>query len=170
MNARIKIMIAFFCIFTFLIIGPGCKDEIKPGPRAPDFTLQNLSGKTITLSEYRGKIVILDFWASWCDPCKWTIPELVKVYDKYRDKGLVVFGISLDNPQVTSAEYLRAFKNRYKIQYSILRYNNRVVIDYFGYQPPPLPTLMLIDHEGRIAEIIVGFQPGAVERAVAKLF
>ncbi|MCX6094475.1 MAG: redoxin domain-containing protein [Candidatus Bipolaricaulota bacterium] len=78
------------------------------GSRAPDFTLRSLDGESITLSNYRGHIVILDFWASWCGPCRTSMPALHALWEGYRDRGVVLIGISLDRIESDARTYLRA--------------------------------------------------------------
>ncbi|MBN1831502.1 MAG: TlpA family protein disulfide reductase [Deltaproteobacteria bacterium] len=142
--------------------------EDKGRPEAPDFTLQDLSGNGVSLKQFKGQVVFVDFWATWCAPCRQSIPELVAIQEKYRDQGLVVLGISVDDRK-TSVKALSAFKKQYKINYSILRADRNVAMAYFGNGQMPIPTLFVIDREGRVMESIVGYAPGAVERALKKL-
>jgi len=83
---------------------------VLAGP-APNFTLEDISGKPLSLNDIKGKVVIVDFWATWCGPCVMSIPELVDLQDKYKAKGLVVIGISVDDEEVSKGELL-AFKKR----------------------------------------------------------
>ena len=147
----------------------GCQPSAESGPMAPDFSLQDLSDQNVSLSDFRGKVVLLDFWATWCPPCRMSIPELVKLQDKYRDNGLEIIGISLDDPQDELAKYLKEFKEKYKINYRILRFNTKVMQDYFGMESPAIPTMFVIDRDGKIREKIVGFDPKGLNRALAKL-
>jgi peroxiredoxin len=98
-----------------------------------------------------------------------SIPELVKLQDKYRDEGLEILGISLDDPQDELSRYLKEFKEKYKINYRILRFNNKVMQDYFGMESPAIPTMFVIDRDGKIREKIVGFDPKALNRSLARL-
>ncbi len=80
------------------------------GSRAPDLTLRSLDGVSVSLSSYRGHIVILDFWASWCGPCRTSMPALHALWEGYRDRGVVLIGISLDRTESDARAYLRASK------------------------------------------------------------
>ncbi|MDD5264603.1 MAG: redoxin domain-containing protein [Candidatus Bipolaricaulis sp.] len=80
------------------------------GNRAPEFALRSLDGESVRLSSYRGHIVILDFWASWCGPCRTSMPALHALWEGYRDRGVVLIGISLDRAESDARAYLRAHK------------------------------------------------------------
>jgi peroxiredoxin len=136
---------------------------------APNFSLSDLSGRVISLKQYRGNVVILDFWATWCVPCRVSIPELGKLHEKYRDRGLVVLGISLDDHEQFPDEYLRAFRDKFGINYKILRYNLSVIKDYFGGGNIAIPTMFLIDRKGKIREKIVGFRPDVLNKSLIDL-
>jgi thiol-disulfide isomerase/thioredoxin len=162
-------IMVFFCLI--LIGACSAADEVKvlAGP-APNFTLEDISGKPLSLSDVKGKVVIVDFWATWCSPCLMSIPELVDLQDKYRAKGLVVVGISVDDDDKISKGELLAFKEKMRINYPILRANNKVYEDYFGRTSGfSIPTLFVIDREGKVRDRLVGFAPGVVERSVKNL-
>jgi peroxiredoxin len=168
MCANTKVTIFTVYLLTFFFFNFGCQKQAGAGPTAPDFTLADTCGHKISLNQYRGRIVVLDFWATWCGPCVAAIPELVKLQEKHRDQGLVIFGITMDDPQMVTDEDLRAFKKKAKINYTILRFNNKVVQDYLG-EPPAIPAVFLIDREMKIIDKIVGYRPGALEKSLMQV-
>ncbi|MBK5100870.1 MAG: TlpA family protein disulfide reductase [Desulfobacteraceae bacterium] len=169
MYSKVKLTVLVVSVMAFFLSGIGCQEKASEGPTAPDFSLPDLSGNMTSLAQYRGRVVVVDFWATWCPPCKMSIPELVKLQEKYRDKGLVVLGISLDDPGRASDKYLRAFKDDYNINYTVLRFNHQVLRDYFGFETPAIPTMFIIDREGKIRGKFVGFRPGALEKALKRV-
>lgn len=162
-----KVFLLCLAVFALCI---GCTKAEDAGKAAPDFALEDLSGNTVNLSASKGRVVLLDFWATWCPPCLMSIPELVGLQHKYRDQGLEVIGISLDDPGEISNGDLLDFKKRLKINYKILRADWRVVEDYFGSESTSIPTLFVIDREGKIVEKHIGFSPGLLEKSLKDLF
>ncbi|MEJ2586561.1 MAG: TlpA disulfide reductase family protein [Deltaproteobacteria bacterium] len=156
-------------ISAFLIYSAGCEKEVEAGPAAPDFSLPAISGDTVTLGAYEGFVVLLDFWATWCPPCRMSIPELVKLQKEYKDDGFIVLGISMDDPSRISDQDLESFKKMARINYPILRYNKKIVGDYFQDGRVSLPTMFIIDREGKIRKRIVGFDHAALKRSLADL-
>ena len=167
-NKKKAILTVFFLAIFFF--GFGCGGQIEAGLTAPDFMLSDLSGQMISLRQHRGSVVLLDFWATWCRPCRMSIPELVKLQEKHKKRGLVILGVSLDDPGQATDKYLRAFKGKAGINYTILRYNKKLIQDYFGHETPAIPTMFVIDREGKIREKHVGFRPGAIEKSLVRVF
>ena len=166
-NSRSSIRVLVLIIMVFIF--HGCSKESDSGYTAPDFTLADLSDKRVSLKDYKGKIVLLDFWATWCPPCRQSIPELVDLQKRYRDQGVVILGISMDDPRQFNNQYLMAFKEKFRINYSILRANGQVALDYFGASNMAIPTLFVVNREGKIVDKFVGFMPGQVEKSIKKL-
>jgi peroxiredoxin len=110
-----------------------------------DFELQDLSGKPVKLSDYRGKIVLVNFWASWCGPCEFEIPMFLKMRREYQKRGFEIIGISMDEG---SLEQLGEFIKQLKINYPVVM-GASANLDVFG-AIKGLPTSFLIDREGRI--------------------
>ncbi|HLJ49837.1 MAG TPA: redoxin domain-containing protein [Bryobacteraceae bacterium] len=122
---------------------------------APDFTLKDASGASVKLSDYKGKVVILDFWATWCGPCKIEIPWFMEFEQEYKDRGFAVVGVSMDEDGWSAVKpYIEARK----INYRILLGNDHVGDLYGGVES--LPTTFLIDRTGKIAAVHVGLEMG----------
>ena len=162
-----KAIILLLCFISSLFFGCETDADTKE-VKAPDFTLEDLSGKSISLSQYTGSVVILDFWATWCPPCRMSIPELVTLQDDYRNKGLVILGISVDSTDTNNA-YLSSFKEKYKINYPILRIDEKTAGEYFGNSEFSIPTLFIINREGMVVDMHSGYSPGAVEKSLKKI-
>jgi peroxiredoxin len=125
--------------------GPSC--AAKATARANlDFTLKDTNGVNVRLADYKGKVVLLNFWATWCGPCKLEIPEFVEAYERYRDKGFVILGVlSEDDP--TPAE-LRTFMTEFKMNYPVFREHQEFAAA--NGELWALPTSFLIDRQGLI--------------------
>jgi peroxiredoxin len=119
------------------------------GKIAPDFTQPDTSGKPVKLSDLRGKYVLVDFWASWCGPCRAENPNLVKTFDRYKDKGFTVLGISLDQPGKKDAWLAAIHKDNLTwTQVSDLKFWDNEVAVLYGVKA--IPTNLLLDPEGKI--------------------
>ena len=118
---------------------------------APDFILNDASGKAVTLSEYRGRVVLLNFWATWCAPCKAEIPWFMEFQRTHGDGRFVVLGVSLDNDGWTS---VKPYIEERKVNYPVMIGNDKVAEAYDSMRS--LPTTLIIDKSGRIAAIHAG--------------
>ena len=118
---------------------------------APNFKLKSLDGKTVELKSLRGKIVVMDFWATWCPPCRITLPLMNKVYEKTRGKDVKVFGISTDR---VSPQKVRDFAKKMNISMPILHDRSGTVSRQYGVRG--IPTMFIIDQEGNIHDKHVG--------------
>lgn len=112
--------------------------------QAPDFSLTDLTGKKLELSSYRGKVVLLDFWATWCVPCRSEIPQLVQLQKKYRAQGLQIIGISLDD----EPKPVEAFRKQLHMNYPVGLGDAKLAERYGGVLG--LPVKFLIGRDGRI--------------------
>ncbi|MBL4819556.1 MAG: TlpA family protein disulfide reductase [Gammaproteobacteria bacterium] len=143
-----------FCLlFNFSVLA------VEVGETAPDFTLKDIeAGKAdFTLSDLRGKTVYLDFWASWCGPCLRSLPLYNELYSKYREKGLVVVGINIDNPIEDGLDFLLDNPLDFKIPSDP---DGEVTALYEIYG---MPTSYLIDAEGVVHLVHEGFRDGDLE-------
>jgi thiol-disulfide isomerase/thioredoxin len=145
--------------------GAGAACMADAAPAKLDFTIQDLDGKSVKLSDYKGKVILLNFWATWCGPCKAEIPGFVELQDRYRN-DLVVVGYSVDD----EAPKARAFATEYKMNYPILLGLGREdVQDAYG----PIwgiPASFIISRDGKVCKKHLGIAPKAVfEREIKAL-
>ncbi|MDQ0162188.1 peroxiredoxin family protein [Aeribacillus alveayuensis] len=127
--------------------------EVEEGKPAPDFKLTTLEGRVVKLSDFKGKKVILNFWATWCPPCKAEMPHLENFYNKYHDKGIEILAVNLTNME-KGEENIKSFVKDYGLTFPIL-------LDVDGsvglkYQAFTIPTSYIIDSKGVITKKIVG--------------
>lgn len=133
--------------------------------RAPDFELTALSGDSISLEALRGRVVLVNFWATWCPPCRIEMPGFQRVYERKRDEGFTIVGISTD---ALGSARVTAFLRERGITYPVAMANRTVARDFGGANT--LPTSFLIDREGRIRHEVRGiFASVALSRAVDQL-
>ncbi len=148
---------------------PGQQGDIfaglpKEGQRAPNATLVDLQGSQLKISDFRGRPLIINFWATWCPPCRAEIPELDAVYREHRDKGLEVLGIDYGEDSQTVQGFLKGMEVSY-----------RIVLDPYdeaadGYRIAALPTSFFVDSEGIIRAVhLGGMDRQAIEQKLAKI-
>jgi cytochrome c biogenesis protein CcmG/thiol:disulfide interchange protein DsbE len=113
---------------------------------APDFTLMDANGTPVKLSDYRGKVVLLNFWATWCGPCALEIPWFIEFEQQYKSKGLEIIGVSMDEDGWSA---VKPYVVEHKMNYRVLLGNDSVSQLYGGVES--LPTTFLIDRDGRFA-------------------
>lgn len=124
------------------------------GDRAPDLVLPDLEGKPVQLSRLTGKVVVVNFWATWCDPCRDELPDFVKLHQEYRGRGLEVIGISMDKGK---DERVKAFVKEFGIDYPIVIGDIQVARQWLVRG---IPMTFLVDRAGKIARVI----PGATDK------
>jgi thiol-disulfide isomerase/thioredoxin len=133
-------------------------------PPAPDFTLPQLDGNDLRLSSYRGKVVLLDFWATWCDPCREEIPHLVELQQRYGDRGLQIIGVSMDD----SADPVRPFYQEFHMNYPVVMGTAQTGALYGGVLG--LPIAFLIGRDGKVNAKHIGATDAVIfEREVKSL-
>ena len=135
----------------------GTATEVSAGAPASDFTLRDVDGRNVSLSDYAGKIVLIDFWATWCVPCTAEIPHLETLYQQHKDEGFVVLGISMDGPETIAnvASFVRSNNMSFPV---LLDEETRVVGVYNPKRTAPLSVL--IDRAGHIARVRSGYSAG----------
>lgn len=132
--------------------------------KAPGFALVDVYGKSINFDQYDGKVVLVDFWATWCPPCRRSIPDLAELHGKYGDRGFEVVGISLDQ---TGPAKVAQFAEQMQIPYTVVMGNPQVANEWkIGSS---IPIAFLVDRKGEIVERFVGYQDkSALEKRIVK--
>lgn len=146
MKNGIKLVI----VLLFSLFFSACQGNAG-STKAPDFTLLDVNSKMVNLSDFKGKVVLINFFATYCPPCRAEIPDFVKIQDKYRDKGFVILGISADEDWRT---VLPDFIKRKDINYPVLIATSKVVKDYGNVYA--LPTSFLLDKNHNIVKKFTG--------------
>ena len=163
MSARLRRLLA--CAALAAAAGACAAPQILPAP-APHFALSDLSGKKVALSDFLGHPVLVDFWATWCEPCRQSLPSYGKLFAARRASGFAVLGVSEDDPKTDVAAF--ALKNA--VAYPLLRDPKRAAFNSFRVRG--LPTAFLIDADGRIVRRWDSYNEGTVyevEQALAAL-
>ena len=133
---------------------------VKAGDSAPDFSIRAENGKTVTAREFGGKLLLLNFWATWCQPCVQEIPSLDALQKELGPKGLVVLGVSVDKDQKAYTEFIK----RFSISFLTARDPEQVINGKYGTLQ--YPESYLIDRSGKVVEKIVGQENWSAEQMV----
>jgi thiol-disulfide isomerase/thioredoxin len=142
-------------IALILIIATPALAEIKPGDRAADFEKPTISGQKLKLSSLRGKVVLVDFWASWCEPCKKELPLLGKLAARLRPRGIEIVTINIDDKQENAVEFIRA---HHLGQLIVVADNDKSIVGQ--YEPPKMPSSFVVDKAGVVRTVNAGFDDG----------
>jgi peroxiredoxin len=165
----VAMVVAIMLVFGFKLArrsrqGAVGEAQMKTGV-APDFTLQSLDGKTVRLSDFRGKPVVLNFWATWCGPCKIEMPWFVDLQKQYGPSGLQFLGVAMDD---ASTKDIAEFAESMKVNYPILLGKDAVGDAYGGVQF--LPETFFIDRDGKVVDKAFGLKGrGEIEDAIKKI-
>ena len=174
-------LVLTFALLTTGVLGCG-EDESNPGEKppvppttelkespqegflAPDFTLQDLAGKSHTLSDLKGQVVLVNVWATWCGPCKREIPSLVRLYQSRREKGLEILAVSVDR---TSSARVASFAERYQMNFPVLLNPRGDVAN--NYWARSIPSTFLVDKKGVIRWKVIGTREWDDAQALARI-
>jgi len=165
----------FALIFVFILVGfTGCTTSSSNSNNttsnqatsdrqvAPDFSWKDTNGNVVKLSDLKGSVVLLDFWATWCGPCRMTIPHVEAIYEKYQGKNVKVIGINLDQGDISKVQQ---FIQQNGMKYLVVTDPNGKVSSLYGVDS--IPRFFIIDKNGRIAKMIIGYDPN-MEDTISK--
>lgn len=150
-------------ILGFSGIGTGLAALHLSGAPAPDFVLKSLSGENIRLSEYRGEVVALSFWAEWCGDCRAQLAGLESMYDLYRDAGFELMAVSMDRDIQDARDMVETLE----ITYPVLFDDGRAVSEL--YDIGSVPIVILIDREGVVRDVVEGYKHGTEEDYLSRV-
>ncbi len=156
MFKKVVLLVFLVAIGGYLIIGqngnsqPGKEAGSPLSDKVIDFTLKDIHGKEVKLQDYRGKIVLLNIWATWCGPCRYEIPDLIRVRNKYKDKGFEIIGIVVSSPEKNVIKMV----NDFGIEYPVV-WGTREALAQFG-TISAIPRTFLLNEKGQIVEDILG--------------
>lgn len=151
----------FFLISILFVLSLSCelgnRNIPEIGSKAIAFKLKDINGKNVQLSDFKNKAVLIEFWATWCQPCKESAPEIDRLYEKFNDKDFVILGISLDEGR-NALHSVTNFVHEYRVSYPVLIDYDKSVSK--AYAVTHIPSLYLLDKEHKIVNKYVGFIPG----------
>jgi len=154
----------YYCKVVFTVISLFISINVQAltiGQDAPDFTLKNMQGKNLNLTEQRGNIVLINFWASWCGPCRKEMPILQKLQDKYQELGVEVWGINVEQENQAGKNFLADLNLSFPIFFDQTNKLSKT------YQIKAMPTTVIIDRDGVVRYVYLGYQDG-YEKKYAK--
>ena len=130
------------------------RPRVQPSAAAPDFTLRSMDGPNLRLAEQRGRVVMVNFWATWCGPCRQEMPHLNKLYDKYRDSGFVLLGVNIDD----NARKATDLAAKLGLKFPVLLDTDKTVSRL--YDMGSMPSTVLIDRDGKVRHLHRGYRDG----------
>lgn len=149
MTVMIGILIAICSVSTVQAEG---LSVVKKRPKAVNFQLSNLAGKRVKLSSYRGKVVIVNFWATWCPPCRAEIPSMIRAWKKLKGRGVVMLAVHVGGKK----KQIKSFVRKYRINFPVLFDSKSKV--FHAWPAKAMPTTYVVDRNGRIAYSASGDQ------------
>lgn len=148
--------------FLIAVLTASCQrggERVGESAKAPDFTLSDLQGNKVSLAEWRGKVVVIEFWATWCPPCRESVPEVNTLYARFKDKNFRLLAIAVDKG-ADALSGVRAFVEEQGVSYPVLLDDGEASK---SYSVMSIPVLFIVDKEGKVVKRRTGFVPGLAE-------
>ena len=152
--ARILHFARLLAVAACAVAGAVAEAAVTPSSGAPDFTLPSLGGPNLRLQEQRGRVVMINFWASWCGPCRVEMPHLARLYEKYRNAGFTVLAVNIDEDPHKAANLARQLGMRFPVLLDTDKKVSRL------YDLSTMPSTVLVDRDGRVRYVHRGYRDG----------
>jgi peroxiredoxin len=146
----------FFAVSSFASSG-------LAGQQAPDFALKSASGENMRLSEYRGNVVMINFWATWCGPCRQEMPLLNELYSRYERVGFSLLGVNIDDDSKRALQMAEELGVSFPVLFDERKEVSKL------YQVEAMPVTVLVDREGRVRHVHLGYKPGYEEKYLTEI-
>jgi peroxiredoxin len=159
---RTKSIAAAFC-FVFVLLTALAAGALESGSRAPEIELSDLDGKVVKLGDLKGKVVLVDFWASWCAPCREELPVLEALHKKYAADGLVIVGVNADSERDNMTKFLR----RTRLSFRVVHDAERKVAGRYG--PSKMPSSYLVDRSGLVRYVHAGYKASDADQLESEI-
>jgi peroxiredoxin len=152
--ARLQLAARGLALAALVVAGGSAGAAVTPSAGAPDFTLPRLNGANLRLQEQRGQVVMVNFWATWCGPCRVEMPHLSRLYEKYRASGFTVLAVNIDEDPLKAANLATQLGMRFPVLLDTEKKVSRL------YDLSTMPSTVLIDREGRVRYVHRGYRDG----------
>lgn len=149
-------------LFSLVTLVSASSQALSLGENAPDFTLKTMSGSNLNLAEQRGNIIVINFWASWCGPCRTEMPILQDFHNQYEDLGVAVWGVNVEQENQAGLDYIKELGVDFPIFFDA---SNQISA---AYNVEAMPTTVIIDRHGKVRSVFRGYQKG-YEKKYAKV-
>lgn len=156
-TASLMLLISIFASSVF------AATALKEPEEAPDFTLKSLKGSNLKLSEFRGDVVMINFWATWCGPCRQEMPILNDLYLKYRDMGFTLLGVNVEKNTTKAANMIRDLKVVFPVLFDTENSVSKL------YKVEAMPSTVLVDRDGKLRYVHRGYVPGTEDEYVRQV-
>ena len=160
---RIALLGALFVVVPGIYAGSSFASSGLAGQEAPDFALKSASGSNLRLSEYRGDVVMINFWATWCGPCRQEMPLLNDLYTRYNRVGFSLLGVNIDDDSSRALEMAEELG----VSFPVL-FDDRKEVSKL-YQVEAMPVTVLVDREGKVRHVHLGYKPGYEEKYLTQI-